>query len=60
MQADIYIYNMQGSQIRKIEITDRGESSIILQGSELSAGMYIYALIADGKEIDSKRMILTK
>lgn len=60
LQADMYIYNMQGSQIRKIEITDRGESSIILQGSELSAGMYIYALIADGKEIDSKRMILTK
>lgn len=60
VQADLYIYDMQGTQIRRIEIAERGESQVTLQGSELSAGMYIYSLIADGKEIDSKRMILTK
>lgn len=60
VQADLYIYDMQGTQIRRIEIVDRGKSCVTLQGSELSAGMYIYSLIADGKEIDSKRMILTK
>ena len=27
---------------------------------ELTAGMYLYALIVDGKEVDTKRMILTK
>lgn len=59
-QADIYIYDMQGQQIRKIEVTDRGASSITIQGSELPAGMYIYSLIADNCEIDSKRMILTQ
>ncbi len=59
-QADLYIYDMQGTQIRRIEIADRGEGHVTLQGAELSAGMYIYSLIADGKEIDSKRMILTK
>lgn len=26
----------------------------------LDAGIYLYALIADGKVIDTKRMILTK
>lgn len=60
VQADLYIYDMQGTQIRRIELAERGESQVTLQGSELSAGMYIYSLIADGKEIDSKRMILTK
>lgn len=25
-----------------------------------NAGMYLYALIADGKVVDTKRMILTK
>lgn len=60
VHADLYIYDMQGTQIRRIEIAERGESQVTLQGSELSAGMYIYSLIADGKEIDSKRMILTK
>jgi hypothetical protein len=31
-----------------------------IQGSEFQAGMYLYSLIADGKEVDTKRMILTK
>ena len=59
-QADLYIYDMQGHQIKKIAVTGRGESAVTIHGSELQAGMYIYALIADGQEIDSKRMILTK
>lgn len=59
-QADLYIYDMQGHQIRRIAITERGESAVTIHGSDLQPGMYIYALIADGQEIDSKRMILTK
>lgn len=59
-QAGLYIYDMQGKQIKSIPVTERGSSSITIHGNELAAGMYIYALIADGKEIASKRMILTK
>jgi len=33
---------------------------IMIHGHELPAGMYLYALIADGTVIDTKRMILTK
>ncbi|NVO04435.1 MAG: tail fiber domain-containing protein [Bacteroidetes bacterium] len=58
--ADIYIYNMQGTQLKKIAIYDKGEKAIALQGSQLDAGMYMYTLIIDGKEIDTKKMILTK
>jgi hypothetical protein len=50
---------MQGTQLKSILITQRGNSSITIMGSELRAGMYFYALIADGQEIDTKRMILT-
>lgn len=60
VRADIYVYDMQGKQIKSIPVNERGNSSVTIQGSELAAGMYIYALIADGKEVDSKRMILTK
>ena len=60
VQADLYIYDMQGHQIKRIRVEGRGESTVTIHGSELQAGMYIYALIADGQEIDSKRMILTK
>lgn len=59
-QAMLYVYDMQGKQIKSIPVNERGTSSVTIQGSELAAGMYIYALIADGREIDSKRMILTK
>lgn len=58
--AALYIYDMTGEQLDKYEITTFGSSSITVNGGTLSAGMYLYSLIADGKVIDTKRMILTK
>lgn len=58
--AMLYVYDLQGAQKHAIEITERGENSVNITASKLPAGMYIYSLIADGKEIDTKRMILTK
>lgn len=58
--ATLYVYDMNGVQLKSYPLTQRGKSSIAIFGSELTAGMYLYALIADGKVIDTKRMILTK
>ncbi len=58
--ADIYIYDMEGKQLKRIAATGRGESQVTLTAHDLKAGMYLYALVADGKLIDSKQMILTK
>jgi len=58
--ASIYVYNMNGVQLKSYSINERGKGSITIQGSEFNAGMYLYALIADGNVIDTKRMILTK
>ena len=58
--ANLYIYDMNGTQIEQIPLTERGESSVTVNGGQLAAGMYLYSLIADGKVIDTKRMILTK
>lgn len=60
LSASIYIYDMNGNQLKCFPITEKGKGSIKIHGSELNAGMYLYALIADGKVIDTKRMILTK
>jgi hypothetical protein len=57
--ASIYVYDMNGSQLKSYSINERGKGNITIQGSELNAGMYLYALIADNKVIDTKRMILT-
>ena len=60
VKADLYIYNMNGEQITEYSVSERGETSITIDGGSLNAGMYLYALIADGQVIDTKRMILTK
>lgn len=59
-QASIYVFNMQGTLLKSYEISKTGKGSIIINGGELTAGMYMYSLFANGKEIDTKRMILTK
>lgn len=59
-QALLCIYDMQGKQLRQIALSVRGEGSVTVHGSELTAGIYLYALLADGKEVDVKRMILTE
>ncbi len=37
-----------------------GRSQVTINGNSLQPGMYIYSLLADGQEVISKRMILTK
>ncbi|NLU40546.1 MAG: T9SS type A sorting domain-containing protein [Bacteroidales bacterium] len=59
-QAALYVYNMQGAQIKKFNIRDRENTSILIEGNTMEPGMYLYTLIADGKEVDTKKMILTK
>ena len=58
--AMIYVYDMQGAQVKSVPASGRGESQVTLTARDLKAGMYIYALVADGKLIDSKKMILTQ
>lgn len=60
VKADLYVYNMNGEQIAEYTVVERGETSVTIDGGSLNAGMYLYALIADGKVVDTKRMILTK
>ncbi len=57
--AVINVYNMSGTQLKSIELFQRGEGSILINGGELDAGMYMYAMIADGRVIATKQMILT-
>jgi len=59
-QATIYLFNMEGTLLQTMTSLNRGQGSITIRASELKPGMYIYSLVTDGKEIDSKRMILTE
>jgi hypothetical protein len=59
--AQILILNMQGETIKSYKnlAVENGKGSIIINGGDLKSGMYLYTLIVNGKEVDTKRMILT-
>ena len=56
--ASIMIFNTQGALAKQMHI-QRQQQNVIINGSELTAGMNFYSLIVNGQEIDTKRMILT-
>jgi hypothetical protein len=58
-KATIYIYDLQGRQVKAISISERGYGSSVIYGSELYAGTYHYTLITDGQIIGTYTMILT-
>jgi hypothetical protein len=59
-QASIVIFDMTGKKLKSFALNNRGEDKITVSGDELAAGMYLYSLLADGKEVDTKRMILSR
>jgi len=56
----LLIFNLQGNLLKEYSINGYGEQKININGNEFNPGMYLYSLVVDGKEIDTKRMILTK
>ena len=58
--ASIFIYDMTGKQVQSLPVSERGETNITVYASDLTAGMYIYTLVIDGKVAVTRRMIVTK
>jgi hypothetical protein len=58
--ANIIVYDLEGKQLKNLQVKAEVNVSTTIPGNELSAGTYIYALIVDGKVVDTKRMILKK
>jgi hypothetical protein len=56
-KAQVVFYNADGKLINSLMITERGRGSLNVYADDLSSGVYSYTLIADGKVIDTKRMV---
>lgn len=54
--ASIGIYNISGQLIKNIPLREKGNGSIILNG--IRGGSYVYTLSVDGKNIDTKKMMI--
>jgi len=55
--AQLVIYNQSGAILKTIPITNRGDGDLTVYASALSSGIFSYSIIADGKIIDTKKMI---
>lgn len=60
--SDAYmaVYDLTGKQVTTFPIREKGTASISITSEKLSAGIYIYSIVADGKVMDSKRMIVAE
>jgi hypothetical protein len=58
--AKVMITDISGKMIKSIALTSTGNSQLTLSSGKLSAGTYNYTLWVEGKQVDSKKMIITK
>ncbi len=58
--ATIKVSTITGSEVMTFPVHQTGTNEFTIQSGTLSAGMYQYSLIIDGKMIDTKKMVLTK
>jgi hypothetical protein len=57
--AVIMIFDMNGKKIKNLPLQGQ-EGQITVSATDLSAGMYLYSLILDGREMVTKRMVVNK
>jgi hypothetical protein len=55
--ASLVVYDLSGKQIVSFPI-EKGGAPITITSEKLAAGIYIYSVMADGKILDSKRMVV--
>lgn len=57
--SSIMVFDLQGKLMKTFDLHQKGRGQVTLSGGELYPGMFIYALVIDGQEVATKRMILT-
>jgi hypothetical protein len=58
--ARLILTNAKGQVIKTISLSNRGSGQVSLNTAALTAGTYNYTLWVDGKQADTKRLIITK
>jgi len=56
----LIVYDLQGTQVAEFNNLNAGKNSVMLEGNSLQAGIYLYALMVNGKVVSVKRMVLTR
>jgi hypothetical protein len=57
-RASIVITDLGGTQVMSIPLEGQGVGQALINGGSLATGTYVYTLVVDGRQVDSKRMVL--
>lgn len=58
--ATLILVNQKGQTLKTIALTSRGAGQVNLNTSELASGVYTCTLWANGREVASKQLVVTK
>lgn len=60
-QAYVMIFDMTGAIVKRYDLDPKSkDGEVAVNAKDLKPGMYIYSLITDNKEVDTKRMIINR
>ncbi len=57
-KAVLYIYDFQGTQIKMYDLA-LNQTEFTIERNQLKPGVYLYALVVDGQQVEIKNMLLT-
>ncbi len=58
-KAQIFFYDSKGVILKIVDVNEKGAGQLNVYAADLSSGSYTYSLIADGKLIETKKMVKT-
>jgi hypothetical protein len=58
--AVLHIYNVQGSEVKNVRLSARGQNSFTMQSSELAKGIYLAIITGDGQVSNALRMVISR
>lgn len=59
-KAFIGVYDLNGYQLKRYDLSGESTGTIVISGADFVPGVYLYSLVVNGQEIDTKRMILSE
>lgn len=58
--AQLRIYSIAGQEVFGVELVQRGAGELEIPARTLNAGSYVYQLLVDGKNVDNRKMLVSK
>lgn len=58
--ASMMIFDMNGVLLKTIQLEKNSNGQVTIEGRQFKPGMYLYSLVVDDVEVDTKKMILSK